>query len=100
MHGNMAIIIVTLVVLGYGYYSKYLSHLNISGPMIFTTIGILLSPVGFSLVDVNLDTHMVTITAEIALISPPIPAAAFVCPTIDLNEVTPHFLNNSFFVDC
>jgi len=68
MHGNMAIIIITLVVLGYGYYSKYLLHFNISGPMVFTSIGILLSPVGFSLVDINLNTEMVTITAEIALI--------------------------------
>lgn len=68
MHGNMSIIIITLVVLGYGYYSKYLSNLNISGPMVFTSIGILLSPVGFNLVTVDLNTEIVTITAEIALI--------------------------------
>ncbi len=68
MHGNMAIIIITLVVLGYGYYSKYLLGLNISGPMVFTAIGVLLSPIGFDLVEISLDTHIVTIVAEIALI--------------------------------
>lgn len=68
MHGNMSIIIITLVVLGYGYYSKYLLGLNISGPMVFTAIGVLLSPIGFDLVEINLDTHIVTIVAEIALI--------------------------------
>ena len=68
MHGNIAIITITLVVLGYGYFSKYLTQLNISGPMVFTTIGILLSPVAFSVVELHLDAEMVTITAEIALI--------------------------------
>ena len=68
MHGNMSIIIITLVVLGYGYYSKYLIGLNISGPMVFTTIGILLSPVGFDLLEIDLNTEIVTIIAEIALI--------------------------------
>jgi len=68
MHGNMSIIIITLVVLGYGYYSKYLSSLNISGPMVFTAIGILLSPIGFNLVEVNINNELVTIIAEIALI--------------------------------
>jgi NhaP-type Na+/H+ or K+/H+ antiporter len=60
--------IVTLVVLGYGYYSKYLANLNISGPMIFTSIGIFLSPVGFNLVELNLNAEIIKITAEIALI--------------------------------
>lgn len=68
MHGNMSIMIVTLVVLGYGYYSKYLANLNISGPMIFTSIGIFLSPVGFNLVELNLNAEIIKITAEIALI--------------------------------
>ena len=68
MHGNMSIVIITLVVLGYGYYSKFLVGLNISGPMVFTAIGILLSPIGFDLVEINLNTEIVTIIAEIALI--------------------------------
>ncbi len=68
MHGNIPIIIITLVVLGYGYYSKYLSGLNISGPMVFTAIGILLSPIGLDLLEVDLSNEIITIAAEIALI--------------------------------
>lgn len=68
MHDNMTILLITFVVLGYGYFSKSLQRYNISGPMVFTTIGILLSPVTFSLVELNLDAKVVTITAEIALI--------------------------------
>lgn len=68
MHENMAILIITIVILGYGYFSKFLLRLNISGPMVFTSIGILLSPLGFSLLSVDIDTHIITIIAEIALI--------------------------------
>ncbi|WP_324171357.1 cation:proton antiporter [Sulfurimonas sp.] len=64
----MSIIIITLVVLGYGYYSKFLLGLNISGPMVFTVIGVFLSPIGIDLVEINLDTHIITIVAEIALV--------------------------------
>ena len=68
MHGNMAIIVITLVVLFYGYYSRLLLRFNITGPMIFMLIGVLLSPLGFSITEVKLNTEIVTITAEIALI--------------------------------
>ncbi len=68
MHENMAIIIITVVVLSYGYFSKYLLRFNISGPMVFTSIGLLISPLGLSLVKVNIDAHLVTLVAEIALI--------------------------------
>ncbi len=68
MENNAAILSIALVVLGYGYFSKLLLRFNISGPMIFTAIGILLSPLGFSITVANLNSELVQITAEIALI--------------------------------
>ena len=68
MHESMAILLITIVVLGYGYFSKYLLKFNISGPMVFTSIGILISPIALSLVEVGINSEIVTITAEIALI--------------------------------
>ena len=68
MENNTAILFIALVVLGYGYFSKMLLRWNISGPMIFTTIGILLSPLAFGVSHANLSAEIVQIVAEIALI--------------------------------
>ncbi len=68
MQEHIAILIITLVVLSYGYFSKYLLRLNISGPMIFTSIGVLLSPLMLNLIQIGIHTELVTIIAEIALI--------------------------------
>jgi NhaP-type Na+/H+ or K+/H+ antiporter len=68
MHENIIILIITLIVLVYGYYSQSLLNFNISGPMVFTSIGILLSPIGFNAINITINTEFVTITAEIALI--------------------------------
>jgi len=68
MHENIAILLITIVVLGYGYFSKSLLRFNISGPMVFTSIGILISPIALDLVKVDINAEIVTITAEIALI--------------------------------
>lgn len=68
MENNTAILSIALVVLGYGYFSKLLLPLNISGPMIFTGIGILLSPLGFSITVANFNAELVQIIVEIALI--------------------------------
>lgn len=68
MEDHSAILIISLVVLIYGHYSKLLLHYNISGPMIFVAIGILLSPLGFGIIKTSLNADIVQITAEIALI--------------------------------
>ncbi|HHB76597.1 MAG TPA: sodium:proton antiporter [Desulfobulbus sp.] len=68
MHENMTILGITLVVLGYGYVSKFLARLNISGPMVFTAVGVLLSPLGIGRGKVAIDSELVQIVAEIALI--------------------------------
>ncbi len=69
MEGNSAIIIISMVVLIYGHYSKLLLRFNISGPMIFAGIGVLLSSLGLDVIkDASPDAEIVQIIAELALI--------------------------------
>ncbi len=68
MHENMIILAIALVILGYGYFSKILSQFNISGPMVFTTVGILMSPLVFGSGNVNIDGELIQIIAEVTLI--------------------------------
>jgi len=68
MHEHLTILGVTLVILGYGYFSKLLGKYNISGPMVFTSVGILLSSLVLSNKPVYFNTEAVQIIAEIALI--------------------------------
>ncbi len=68
MHETTTILVIALVVLGYGWFSKLLSHFNISGPMVFTAVGVLLSPLVFGAETTHLNSGAVKIIAEIALI--------------------------------
>jgi NhaP-type Na+/H+ or K+/H+ antiporter len=62
------LIVITLVVLGYGFFSKLLLRFNISGPMVFMGVGIMLSPLGIGLTDIHIDHAIIRISAELALI--------------------------------
>ncbi len=69
MQGNMIMLIaITLVVLGYGFFSKLLLRFNVSGPMVFMGVGIFLSPLGIGLTDIHINDAIIRITAELALI--------------------------------
>ncbi len=68
MHEHLTILGITLVILGYGYFSKLLSRINISGPMVFTAVGILLSTLVLGNKPVGFNAEAVQIVAEIALI--------------------------------
>ncbi len=68
MEESSIILGITLVILGYGFFSRLLSRLNISGPMIFTTVGILFSPLVFGAKNLVIDGNVVQTIAEIALI--------------------------------
>jgi len=68
MHENMTILGIALVILGYGYFSKFLSRFNISGPMVFTVVGVLLSPMVLGSGEVKIDSERIQIIAEITLI--------------------------------
>ncbi len=68
MDNELIIFIIALIVLVYGFFSRKLEKFNISGPMVFLLFGILLSPLGFNLIQIPLDSDTVKIVAEIALI--------------------------------
>ena len=69
MHEHLTILGIALVVLGYGFFSKALNRVNISGPMVFTAIGILLSPLILGGKPINPNGEAVQIVAEVALIT-------------------------------
>jgi len=68
MGDELLILIVALIILMYGFFSKSLERSNISGPMIFLLFGIFLSPLGLDIIELGLDSEGVKIVAEIALI--------------------------------
>jgi len=68
MNNELIIFIIALIVLVYGFFSKKLERFNISGPMVFLLFGILLSPLGSDLIVIPLNSDVVKIVAEIALI--------------------------------
>ena len=68
MHETMTILGISLVILGYGFFSELLSRFNISGPMVFTAVGVLLSPLAFGSESTSLHGGFVQIIAEITLI--------------------------------
>ncbi|CAM4078661.1 MULTISPECIES: cation:proton antiporter [Shewanella] len=68
MDEHIVILIIALVVLLYGYISKWLARFDISGPMVFTSFGLFLSPFGLDVTQVQVDAEFVTIMVEIALV--------------------------------
>lgn len=68
MHEHIVILTVALIVLLYGYISKALTAVNISGPMFFVGLGVLISPLGFDISQVDVNADFVIIIAEIALV--------------------------------
>jgi len=68
LEDNLIIFILSFVFLIYGFFSKVLENFNISAPMFFLLVGVLLSPLGFGLSNLKIDSDVVEIIAEVALI--------------------------------
>ncbi len=68
MEEHIIILVIALVILSYGYISNLLARYDISGPMVFTGLGLLLSPLGLNLAHLNIDANFVTVLVEIALV--------------------------------
>ena len=68
MDEHIVILVIALIVLLYGYISKWLARFDISGPMMFTGLGLLFSPLGLQITQVQVDAEFVTILVEIALV--------------------------------
>ncbi|MBL4899961.1 MAG: cation:proton antiporter [Colwellia sp.] len=68
MNEHIIILTVALLVLLYGYISKALATVNISGPMFFAAVGLLISPLGLNVSQVDVNADFVIIIVEIALV--------------------------------
>jgi len=68
MHEHLVFLGISLVILGYGLFSKLLAKYNISGPMVFTAVGMILSPLVLGGEPIRVNAEAVQITAEITLI--------------------------------
>lgn len=68
MDEHVVILIIALIVLFYGFVSKKLAQFNLSGPMVFTVLGLICSPFGLHITAVEVDAEFVTILVEIALV--------------------------------
>ncbi|MDE1231566.1 cation:proton antiporter [Vibrio aestuarianus] len=68
MSEHVVILTIGLLVLGYGYVSQVLSRFNISGPMVYTGLGLLVSPLLLNLSHIEVDAEFVTIIVELALV--------------------------------
>jgi len=68
MNEHIIILTIALLVLLYGYISKVLTAINISGPIFYTGLGLLISPLGLDISQVDINAEFVTIIVEIALV--------------------------------
>ena len=68
MHGHELIILGALVVLVFGLFSLLAERSPITGPMVFVTIGYLVSPLGFGWIEVSIKADVVKVLAELTLI--------------------------------
>ncbi len=68
MEEHIIILVIALVILSYGYISNMLARYDISGPMVFTGLGLLFSPLGLHFTRLSVDANLVTVLVEIALV--------------------------------
>ncbi len=68
MHEHIALLLTAALILIFGLVSRLSERLPITAPMIFTCVGILVSPVGLGWFSVTIDTALITTLAEITLI--------------------------------
>jgi NhaP-type Na+/H+ or K+/H+ antiporter len=65
---HLTILGISLIILIYGFFSAFLAKRNISGPMVFVAVGILLSPLGFGKELVSVNAEAIQIMAEVTLV--------------------------------
>lgn len=61
-------LLIVVFIVAYALVSKALAKTPITGPMVFVAFGLLIGPIGFSLVDVDLETEVIQIILEGTLV--------------------------------
>jgi len=67
MHDHQLLIFFALLIFTFGLFSRIAERKSVTGPMFFMTVGILVSPLAFNLIHVNIDMDPVKLIAELAL---------------------------------
>ncbi|MDR9402773.1 MAG: hypothetical protein RI580_04975 [Halothece sp. Uz-M2-17] len=60
--------VIAFFILGFGLISGYLEKTVITPPMVFVTFGLLLSPQGLAMIDLNPDSEGIRLIAELTLL--------------------------------
>jgi len=68
MLDHQLIILAAIIILLFGLFSKVAERSVITAPMVFVSIGLLLGPLGFSLIHVEIDAEGIQVLAEITLV--------------------------------
>ena len=68
MHDHPALILMALLIFGFGLFSQKAEHFPITGPMVFVATGLILGPLGLDFFSLHVSSDTVKIVAEITLI--------------------------------
>jgi sodium/hydrogen antiporter len=68
MHDYPIIVFAALLAYVFGLFSKLSERSPVTGPMVFVAVGVLEGPLGFGLLEVSVNTELVRVMAEIALV--------------------------------
>ena len=68
MHDHIPFLLSALLILIYGLFSHVSERLPITAPMVFVSVGILVSPLGFDLYEVHVNAQAIKMLAEITLV--------------------------------
>jgi len=68
MHEHIVFLLAAFLILLFGLVSKVSDKFYVTAPMFFTVVGILVSPLGFGLLDVHINAAMIKTLAEITLV--------------------------------
>ena len=67
MHHHTLLIFFALLIFTFGLFSRFAEQRSVTGPMVFMTVGILASPIGFGIFAITPETDAVKLVAELAL---------------------------------
>lgn len=68
MHEYPIIIFTALLIFLFGLFSRLSERSPITGPMVFVTVGIIISPFGLDFLSLHISTPLVRVTAEVTLV--------------------------------
>ncbi|MGH1373355.1 MAG: cation:proton antiporter [Cellvibrionaceae bacterium] len=68
MHDHPALILMALLIFGFGLFSQKAEHFPVTGPMVFVATGLFIGPLGLNLVSLHISSDTVKVVAEITLI--------------------------------